>query len=1009
MFGRTLVLLGSLDHVSNSPPTASDKSALRASVLSTSNVVRQCYHSPSLLGLNWIQAFQLDINTLLYTPKVSAELPSADVHTVGVPTDLDLKKVIADHPNIFAPGLGLCTKTKAHLQLRDGVQPKFLKARPVPFSRIDAVETELQRLEDLKIVTKVDYSDWATPIVVVQKPNGKVRICGDYRATVNPCLYVQQHPIPRIEELFAKLQGGVQFSNLDIRDAYLQIELDDETKQLLVINTHKGLYRYNRLCFGPSPAPAIFQKCVDNLVSGIPGVAAYLDDIIVTEQTKAEHLVNLRRVLEALDNYDMKLQLDKCVFFATEVSYLGYIISKDGLRASDERVQAILQYATPTDLKQLESFVGKLNYYGTFLPAFASACAPLNQLRCKDTPWKWSTECAVAFDQLKQMLADKTRLVRFDPEKPIVLATDASPYGIGAVISHVLPDGSEEPIAFASKTLSKAERGYAQVEKEGLSIVYGIRKFNQYLSGRHFTILTDHKPLLTIFGPDKSLPVMSLQRLQRWALLLMGHDYDIRYRSSAEHSNADALSRLPAGTDVAFDREEEVDTITAEVQQIATEVINEFPITSKLVEECTKKDKVLSQVANFVRNGWPTSGPECKMDALKPYINAQMEICEVNGVLLRDCRLIVPQELQSKVITLLHQSHRGIVRMKTMARLYVWWSNIETTIETCCKACNVCAVTAPAPAANLYPWPIPDNPWDRVHVDFAGPFLGSMWLLAMDAHSKWPSVIRLANYPTTEITIAGLDALFTIWGLPKTLVSDNGPQFASADFANWCRSNGIVHMTSAPFHPSSNGEAERLVGVFKRAMQRSVVKEGLEKDQAARAFLREYRSTPHSTTGRTPAELMLGRQFRTRLSLLQPDLPHVEKKQQLAKPVRPAKFSNGDHVFIRNYGVNRRVKWVPGRVTSSVGTRMFNVQCADGVHRRHVDQMRQRVKVLPTYSQPPVDEFRFPVATRSATPTPGSPRCETPTRDVQLAAPNVASPVLRRSTRDRHAPNTYSP
>ena len=165
----------------------------------------------SLLGLNWIQAFQLDINALLYTPKASAELLCADVHTMGVPTDLDLKKVIADHPSIFAPGLGLCTKTKAHLQLRDDVQPKFLKARPLPFSRIDAVGKELQRLEDLKIVTKVDYSDWATPIVVVQKPSGKVRICGDYRATVNPCLHVQQHPIPRIEELFAKLQGGHAF------------------------------------------------------------------------------------------------------------------------------------------------------------------------------------------------------------------------------------------------------------------------------------------------------------------------------------------------------------------------------------------------------------------------------------------------------------------------------------------------------------------------------------------------------------------------------------------------------------------------------------------------------------------------------------------------------------------------------------------------------------------------------------------------------------------------------
>ena len=167
----------------------------------------------SLLGLNWIQVFQLDINALLYTQKASAELPSADVHTVGVPTDLDLKKVIADHHNIFASGMGLCTKTKVRLQLRDGIQPKFLKARPVPFSRIDAVEKELQRLDDLKIVTKVDYSDWATPIVVVQKSNGKVRICGDYRATVNPCLHVQQNPIPRIEELFAKLQGECNSAN----------------------------------------------------------------------------------------------------------------------------------------------------------------------------------------------------------------------------------------------------------------------------------------------------------------------------------------------------------------------------------------------------------------------------------------------------------------------------------------------------------------------------------------------------------------------------------------------------------------------------------------------------------------------------------------------------------------------------------------------------------------------------------------------------------------------------
>ena len=165
-------------------------------------------------------------------------------------------------------------------------------------------------------------------------------------------------------------------------------------------------------------------------------------------------------------------------------------------------------------------------------------------------------------------------------------------------------------------------------------------------------------------------------------------------------------------------------------------------------------------------------------------------------------------------------------------------TSIETSIGTCCKACYVCAVTAPAPApaANLSPWPLPDEPWDRMHVDFAGPFLGNMWKLVMDAYSKWPSVVRMLNYPTTETTTMALDIIFTTWRCPKTSVSDNGPQFGSKQFEDWCRLNGIVHLTSAPFHPPSNGEAERLVSIFKTAMRCSVVEEGEGKDRATMDF-----------------------------------------------------------------------------------------------------------------------------------------------------------------------------
>ena len=293
-------------------------------------------------------------------------------------------------------------------------------------------------------------------------------------------------------------------------DAYLHVELDDATQKLLVANTHKGLFRNNRLSFGPAPAPAIFQEIFDNLVSGIPYVAAYMADVIVTGRTKEEHL-NIKQVLAALNEYGMKLHLDKCELFRQQVTYLGHVVSADGLKPSEERVDAIVKIPTPKSVKQLESFIGELNYYRNFLPSFSTICAPLNRLRSQSVEWDWSAECDYSFSQLKEMLAQKTRLVQFDTTSPIVLADDASSYGIGAVISQCAPYGIEEPIALASKTLTSTEKNYSQVEKEALTIIFGMRKLHQYLRGRHFQLTTDHKSLLAIFSPDKSLPVMTLQ------------------------------------------------------------------------------------------------------------------------------------------------------------------------------------------------------------------------------------------------------------------------------------------------------------------------------------------------------------------------------------------------------------------------------------------------------------------------------------------------------------------
>ena len=237
------------------------------------------------------------------------------------------------------------------------------------------------------MIEKVPQSDWATPIVVVRKPGGKVRICGDFKVTVNPLLKNDVYPLPLPEELVHKLNGGTQFTKLDLADAYLQIRLDENSKQLVVLNTHQGLYRYKRMPFGLSCAPAIFQRIIEQTLADIPGVACYLDDIIVTGKTEKEHLTNLQKTLDRLKESGLRLRKSKCSFLQTSVVYLGHIIDKDGVRPQTDKVEAIQKMPLPKDQKELRSFLGMVNYYDRFIPGLATKCACLNDLLHKDKEW----------------------------------------------------------------------------------------------------------------------------------------------------------------------------------------------------------------------------------------------------------------------------------------------------------------------------------------------------------------------------------------------------------------------------------------------------------------------------------------------------------------------------------------------------------------------------------------------------------------------------------------------
>ena len=923
-------------------------------------------NGPCLLGRDWLSHLRLDW---------------AEIHHISHADSLQV--VLDRHTTVFKESLGRVEGVTAKIHVDSTAQPKFFKARPVPYALREKLEKELDHLVKEGVIQPVTHSDWATPVVPVVKRDGSVRLCGDYKITVNKVAKFDSYPLPRIDDLFASLSGGKTFTKLDLAHAYLQVPLDAESKKFTTINTHRGLYEYNRLPFGISSAPAIFQRTIENTLQNLSHTCVYLDDILITGKTETEHIRNLEEALTCLEKAGLRLKKQKCSFMLTSVDYLGHTISSEGLQPTREKVRAIKDAPTPTNVAQLRSFLGLVNYYGKFLPQLATTLAPLYSLLRQDSKWNWTDKQQKAFEAAKDQLSSGKLLVHYDPDRELVLACDASPYGIGAVLSQICPDGNEKPVAFASRSLAPAERKYSQLDKEGLSIVFGVRKFHQYLFGRKFTVQSDHKPLQHIFGETRPVPHMASARLQRWALTLGAYNYNIRYKPGNSHNNADMLSRLPlpeSPPDIPLPGE----TI------LLLEQLHSSPITAAQIKQWTNQDPVLSRVRNYVSRGWQSPAGE----QTTPYYQCREELSIQDGCLLRGSRVVVPPAGRQAVLELLHESHPGVSRMKNLARSYVWWPNIDKDIDMIVKTCYECQQTRHSPpVAPLHPWEWPQRPWARIHIDYAGPVEGKMLLVVVDAHSKWLDVAVVTS-ATSSVTIEKLRSMFATHGIPEIVVSDNGTVFTSDEFETFMTSNGIRHIKSAPYHPSTNGLTERAIQTLKGNLKKS--KTGPLETRISR-FLFKYRTTPHTTTGISPAELLMGRQLRSHLSILHPDFTiqtRVTNKQQRQKNNHDSHASKrhltiGDTVFVRDFPAGKN--WLPGTVTQSKGPLSFLIKLVDGrVIRRHIDHIRERspLATAPLPIHPSRDDD-WPDDIISHTPNP----------------PNQSHDALRRSSRHRKPPD----
>ncbi|KAJ8007735.1 hypothetical protein DPEC_G00097290 [Dallia pectoralis] len=673
---------------------------------------------------------------------------------------------------------------------------------------------QLQRLQADGIIEPIDASPWVSNLVIARKKSGGLRVCVDLRQ-VNKAVVPDKYPLPTTEELTTHFYGSRVFSKLDLRQGYLQIPLHPESRNLTAFITHTGLYRYTRMPFRLSSAPSCFQKIMSTILASCPGTVAYLDDIVM-------------------------------------VSPL-----------SSRMWQPSAQSPTP---RQLASFLGMTAYYMRFLPQYSSVTAPLRMLLRQDAPWTWTSECQAGFDELKHLLTTSPILAHFQLDCPTFVTCDASAVALGAVLSQ-LHDGAERPVAFASRALSPTEQKYSVGEREALACIWACERWHLYLYGRSFTLRTDHQALTALMstsgGGHRPL------RLYRWSDRLQQYDFQLQFTPGKTNVVADFLSRPAAIQCSAVSPEDE-----EEVVHLVHSPLKDT-VSLRDLESASAAEPVFSMLRDYIRHGWPARVPP----ELEPYHRVKHELsCWGEACIARGLCAVIPVALRGCVLQMAHQGHLGIVKAKQRCREVVWWPAMDRDLEGLIRSCAACLTsgkTGPPASTPLQPVDWPSAPWDHLQLDICGelynvPHHQRFLVVVYDLHSKWPEVAPMGTV-TSAAVVNFLDQLFSRWGLPRAITMDNGPQFLSLEFTTFLANKGVTHIRTSVYHPQANGGVERFNQSLKNGL-RAHMSEGYSLMAALSQTLLHYRATAHSTTGVSPAALMLKRELVLPLTRLRPPM-----------------------------------------------------------------------------------------------------------------------------------------
>lgn len=853
--------------------------------------------------------------------------------------------------------IGRVDKYIHKITLQPDAVPVKQKLRRVPLSLRDKVSQELKSLVESDIIEPIHESDWASNIVVVQKPNGKLRLCVDLRE-LNKNIVSNMYPLPHIDEVFLKLKDCCVYSVIDLKHAFLQVPLHPDSRPMTAFLSHEGLFQFKKIPYGLASAPCAFQRLMTEILGNQKCIQVYMDDILIGGSSQSEHDERLNYVLTKLKKAGFSINMEKSLMSKPEIKFMGHIISKQGISPDPEKVKAIVSAPAPTTAQEVKSFLGTTAFYAKFLPSYSSVVEPLLQLTRKNATWSWNEEQQASYDTLLQLIADTTKLSIFQHDRKTEVHVDASGSGIGAVLLQRDSEENVHIIAFASRTLTPAERRYAVIEREALAISFAIEKWKIFLWGFQFQIATDHRPLVSIFNSRDTLQVNA--RISRFVTRLLPYNYTVYYKAGPDNVIADFLSRVTPN-----DSEADNDQVDPE-GLIVNSILSDTTISKTDLQNISETDPEMRVIQKWLC-GEKLSTEEEKIVSF--YQSVKHELTIADKILFRGTdRVVPPKHLRKIIIQLAHEAHQGQNRTYQQLQTHYWWPSMFSQVKSYIVSCTECN-SSPKTAKFVTPDPVkldvPTEPWTKLGIDIIGPMYelphdSRFAITLMDYTSKFPYVHFTPDIDSQTV-VNFLISVFALEGIPVTLCSDNGPQFVSREFTEFLRKNDIEHLRTPVYHARANGLIER----WNRTLK-SQIEIGKQNRTTFRKyvsnFLAAYRSTPHADTGVTPTSLLHGRQMRwAHNSPVQPltndtshdfttdeDHQHTSTIDHTRKYEHPS-YSQGEEVRVRMPDKNSsRV------VQKRVGKHTYEM--TDG-HRWHVSNMSKKRSTC-TQNRIPLRDFR---------------------------------------------------